>query len=195
MRFRPIRPLAALLGLLLAPLSATAEPLSGDAAREQLFLGQGVEVLRYTTEGLSADEVTLLTTLAQSQRYYAAFAYAPDAGIMAEPTVMAANYHDSASARAAALAQCDQRRSGGAACTLLMEVRPQGWEERALTLSADATEGFQRDFLSVNGPRALAISRQTAGWGIGEGENAADRAQARCAQTPDARDCTVVIAD
>lgn len=187
--------LASFTASLALALPLQAEPLSGDAARGLLFHAERVEVARYTTEGLSAEEADLLTTVAQSQRYYAALAFAPDAGIMAEPTVFAANYHDIANAREAALRECNSRRQGGAACTIALEVRPAGWQARDLQLSADATEAFNVDYQRIRGARALAISARTGSWGIGQGDDPAAMAIAHCEESEGASDCAVVIAD
>lgn len=194
--------LAGLLASLMAtvqPATGFADPVDSDSAREQLFRANRVEVLRYTTEGLTEAEIEALTTVAQAQKYYAALAFAPAAGIIAEPTVMAANYHSLEAARAAALAECDQRRSRGAACVIALEVRPQGWQARDLQLSADATRAFNDDYRRARGPRAFATSASTGSWGIGRGEQAAEDAISACqgeAQgEADVSDCAVVIAD
>jgi hypothetical protein len=60
-----------------------------------------------------ADLVTLdQINQVQPQPYYAALALAPDAGLASEFTALAANYHDEANARAAALAACEANRNG-----------------------------------------------------------------------------------
>jgi hypothetical protein len=174
---------------------AFADPVPGNTARGQLFHAERVEVVRLDVTGLSDQEVALLTQVAQTQKYYAAIAFAPAQGIMAEPTVMAANYHSLDSARAAAEGQCNARRSGGQACRIALEVRPAGYEARDVTLSADATAGFNRDYRRARGERALAISASTGLWSIATGAGAAEAAIAGCQGESAARDCTVVIAD
>jgi hypothetical protein len=182
--------------LLFALASPTlAETVDGDTARGALFPADRVEVVRYDVTGLSAEEVEVLTTVAQTQRYYAALAFAPDAGIMADPTVLSANFHTIDAARGAALAGCNGRRSGGAECRIAIEVRPQGWEARDFQLSADATEAFNSDYRRANGRRAFAISATSGLWGIGRGSAAADEALAACQGDSDVSDCAVVIAD
>lgn len=183
-----------LLALVLAT-PALADPVPGETARGQLFRADRVEVATYDVSGLSEQEVALLTQVAQTQRYYAAIAFAPAQGIMAEPTVMAANYHSLESARAAAQAQCNAQRSGGSACQIAMEVRPSGYAPREVTLSADATEGFNRDYRRARGERALAISPSTGLWSIARGAGAAEAAIAGCRGDTTTNDCTVVIAD
>ena len=181
------------LALLAGP--ALAEPMAGDQAQAMLFPPDEVEVLAYTVEGLSEDEIQLLTQVAAQQNYYAAVAFAPAAGILAEPTVMAANFHDIEAARAAAIAQCNERRSGGRACSVAFEVRPRGWEARPLQLSADATAAFAADFARARAPRVMAISDATGQFGIGTGADAEAQALADCRDAPGAQDCRIVVAD
>jgi hypothetical protein len=183
----------AAIALLAAP--ATAQTVPGEAAQAMLFPSDRVEVLAYTVEGLSEDEITLLTQIAADQKYYAAVAFASAEGILAEPTVMAANFHTIDAARTAARAQCNDRRSGGEACAIAFEVRPRGWEPRALQLSADATEAFAADYARAATPRAFAISTATGQWGVGTGADAAAAALNQCRSAPGAGDCTVVVAD
>ena len=177
------------------PVTATADPVDTATARDQLYRADRVEVLRYDTSGLSDAEVQTLTTVAQTQKYYAALAFAPDAGIMAEPTVMASNYHSIEAAREAALRDCNARRRGGARCAIAMEVRPAGWEPRDLTLSADATTAFNDSYRRERGTRAFAVSASTGQWGIAIGEGAADAAVTACAGEANVSDCAVVIED
>ena len=186
-------PTLAALALLAAP--ALAQPISGESARAQLFPAEGVEVLAYTVEGLSDEEIALLTQVAAGQRYYAAVAFAPAEGILAEPTVMAANFHNIEAARAAATRQCNERRRGGRACAIAFEVRPRGWEARSFQLSADATAAFVADFAPARAPRAFATSQATGQWGVGTGADAAGQALSQCRGAPAATDCAVAVSD
>lgn len=198
MRPAPIpAPIPALLALSLVATAAPAyaETLDAAAARDQLYRADRVEVLRYDMRGLSEQEVATITALAQTQKYYAAMAFAPDAGIMAEPTVLASNYHSPEAAREAAMRDCNARRDGGTPCALAIEVRPAGFEPRDLTLSADATTAFDDDYRRARGTRAFAISAASGQWGIGRGDSAADDAIAACRGDSDVSDCSVVIAD
>lgn len=178
------------------PLPALADPVDSAAAQTQLYIGAQVEVIQVDMSGLSAEETTLLTTIAASQKFYAALAFAPALGIMAEPTMLAANHHSPESARAAALAGCNERRGrSGRACVIALEVRPTGWEARDLSLSADATAGFDTDYRPRRGNRALAASPSTGQWGIGRGRSATDDAMSACQGTPAVSDCVILIAD
>ncbi|WP_417598375.1 5-aminolevulic acid synthase [Pararhodobacter oceanensis] len=185
----------ALCALLASTSAAAADPVDTGAAREQLYRADRVEVVRYHTSGLDEEELQVLTTVAQSQKYYAALAFAPEAGIMAEPTVMSANFHNIEAAREAALSTCNERRSGGARCVIAMEVRPQGWEPRDLQLSADATTHFNDDYRRATGTRAFAISASTGQWGVALGDGAQDEAVTACQGETNVSDCAVVIAD
>ncbi|GAB4268259.1 MAG: hypothetical protein Kow0013_18950 [Pararhodobacter sp.] len=194
MPFRPAFAPALMLGALLAA-PGFADPIDAETAGAALFRPDRVEVVRYDMSGLSEDDVNMLTTLAQTQRYYAALAYAPDAGIMAEPTVLSANFHSVEAARGAALQGCNARRSGGAACRIAIEVRPQGWEARDFQMSADATQAFNEQYRRARGPRAMAISASSGQWGIGRGDAASEDALAACRGEAGVSDCAVVIQD
>ncbi len=191
--------LAALTAILLAPgaLPALADPLTGAEARAQLFHPERVEVVRYDAQGLSDQEVQILTSIAQGQKYYAAVAFAPADGLMSAATVMAANHHSVEAARAAALAECDDRRSNEGRCVIALEVRPAGWQARDLQLSADATAAFAESYPNGRGEAALAVSPTTGLWGLGQGGTAANDALAACATAGenDVADCAVVIVD
>lgn len=188
---------APLLATALVALPALADPVAGAEARAQLFHPEHVEVVRYDAEGLSDQEVQILASVAQGQKYYAAVAFAPADGLMSEATVMAANHHTVAAARTAALAECEERRSAADRCVIVLEVRPAGWQARDLQLSADATAAFDNEYPMRGGESALAVSPESGLWGIGSGTNAAADALATCAQAGDAPagDCVVVIAN
>lgn len=178
-----------------APLMASADVVDVREARRQLYRADRVEVVRYDMRGLSDQEQEVLTTVAQTQKYYAAVAFAPDDGIMAEPTVMSANYHNIDAAREAAMSECNERRSGGARCIIALEVRPSGWEARDLQLSADATEDFNDNFRRGRGTRVFAISASSGQWGIGRGDAAEADALSACEGDTDVNDCSAVIVE
>ena len=186
---------AMVLTACIAPLAAMADPVDTRTARAQLFREDRVEVVNYDVSGLSDEEVEILTLVAQSQKYYAAVAFAPREGIMAEPTVLAANHHSIDAAREAATSGCNERRSGGQSCVIALEVRPQNWEAQDLQLSADATTGFNDDYRRSGGTRAFAISLISGQWGIGRGDSAEDDAISACQGDTDVSDCAIVIAD
>jgi len=185
-----------LLATALAALPALADPVTAAQASAQLFHPEHVEVVRYDTQGLSDQEVQILASVAQGQKYYAAVAFAPADGLMTEATVMAANHHNVDAARTAALAECNARRSADARCVIALEVRPASWQARDLQLSADATAAFGADYANTP-PAALSVSPATGLWGLGDGANATTDALAACATagTEPVQDCMVVIAD
>lgn len=180
---------------LLAPLIALADPVAPDAAGALLYHPEHVEVVRYNAEGLSDQEVQILASVAQGQKYYAAVAFAPADGLMSEATVMAANHHSTEAARTAALAECEDRRANPGRCVTVMEVRPAGWAPRDLQLSADATAAFGENFPEREG--VMAISPATGLWGMAAGANAPAEALAACAEAGDAPagDCVVAITE
>lgn len=180
-----------------ALLAATGLPVMAQdlpdlrEARDLVFAEDGAvewEVMPH--DSLSDIEIATLEQLnqIQPQPYYAAMAIAPDAGLQAATTSLAANYHDEENARTAALAACETARSGGAACVVVMVIRPEGYEEgRALQLSSEATQALRREYRRLNrADRALATSASTGQWGVGEGREAALEA---CG----AEDCEIVI--
>jgi len=135
-------------------------------------------------EGLSQTDIATLEqiNLIQPQPYYAAMAIHPPSGLASDRTSLAANYHDEDNARAAALAAC------GAGCTVVMAIRPQGWQPgRALQLSAEATAALTGAYRALpRRARAMAISPATGQWGIGASR---DEAVSACG----APDCRAVI--
>lgn len=180
----------ALVGLV--PLAAVAQTVSGSVAQGQVFPPDRAEVVFYDTQILSNEERPIVTQIAQGQKYYAAMALAPDHGLMHPATVLAANYHDVAMARAAALRECDGLREGGRDCVIVLEVRPAGWAAREVQMNADATTAFLNDYLTGSGARAMALSLQSGEWGLGRGTNAAADAMAECAAAAaPATDCTL----
>lgn len=160
---------------------------------------EAFEIRFYRGAGITDEQRVLLQRVAESQPYYAAFAIAPDVGLMAEPSTAAANQHNLEAARRDALAACDAKRQGGTPCVVVLEVTPRGWEPRDFQLNRAATEAFTGPYRSLAAPKAFAISDTTAEWGYGQGATAAaarEAAIAACAARPAApRDCVVVSAD
>jgi len=174
--------------ILLSAVAASAEPLTGRAAKKLMFPAKGALVEMRPEAGLSAQDQTVLATVAAQQPYYGAIAISPGEGLMSEATVAAANYHDTAAAGTAALADCNARKKAAPACVIAALIRPEGYEARALQLSLDATAALRKDYGGKGS--ALAISAATGAWGLGQG---AEAAVAACAAKAAATDCTVVI--
>ena len=189
MKFRPIR-----LGLLCLTAFAIAAPALAQElpnlreARRLVFAEDGAvegEVILH--ESLSETDVAILNQLVETQAYYAAIAIAPEMGLASEATIAAANYHDEANARTAALAACNEARTSGPACVVVLVIRPEGWEPgRPLQLSTDATAALRGDFRRLGRNRVMAISETTGQWGIGSDLT---EALAACGET----DCRAVI--
>ena len=189
MKFRPIR-----LGVLCLTAFAIAAPALAQElpnlreARRLVFAEDGAvegEVILH--DSLSETDVAILNQLVETQAYYAAIAIAPEMGLASEATIAAANYHDEANARTAALAACNEARTSGPACVVVLVIRPEGWEPgRPLQLSTDATAALRGDFRRLGRNRVMAISETTGQWGIGSDLT---EALAACGET----DCRAVI--
>ena len=191
MRIRLILAASLMFGL---ASGASAEVLTGKAAKKALFSGADVAVQVMKQAFLVDNQAEVLGTVAAQQPYYGAIAVSPDEGLMSEATIAAANYHSVEAASVAALAGCDGARKGEKACVIVALVRPKGWEVRALQMSVDATAAFRKDYGGKGA--ALAVSAATGAWGMAKGENASEAAIAACAaKIPDAQDCSVIIVD
>ena len=193
----------AILGLTILAIAAPAlaqELPNLRQARRLIFAEDGAvqgEVIPHPS--LSATDLAILEQLVPTQKYYAAVAIAPDFGLMSEATIAAANYHDEANARAAALAACDAARLASAEdadadeavasteCAIVLVIRPEGWEPgRALQLNSDASAALRGAYRRLGRPRVMAISDSTGNWGMGTDAAAA---LAACGET----DCRAVV--
>lgn len=187
----------ALLGLVWAPeLLAQDLPGRRDALRQVFEADAPIETVIFPDPSLNDAEVQLLSNavtqgLLPDMVYYGAIAIAPDRGL-ADPqtTIAVGNFHDAEAASAAARSRCDAARDGeGAACVVVMQVRPAGWAEgAALQLSSGAVEALRGEFRGAGRPRVFSISPGTGNFGIGADDAAANLA---CG----AADCRPVVAD
>jgi hypothetical protein len=182
---------ALLLALAAGPALAQELPNLREA-RGFLFAEDGAVEWEVSADpALDPDDAATLDAIntIQPQPYYAALALAPDAGLASEVTALAANYHDEANARAAAMAACEANRDGeGRPCIVGLVIRPQGWEPgRPLQLSAQATAALNDAYRAMpRRARAFAISPATGQWGLGSGRA---EAVAACG----APDCVAVV--
>ena len=184
---------AVLCAALFAATATTAEPISGKAAKKALFAPLKAEVQIMPEAGLAADQAQTLALVGESQPYYGAVALAPDEGLMSEATVAAANFHDTASAAAAALADCNGKRKTASDCVIAAYIRPKGWKDAAFGLSSDATASFKSYDMKTG---ALAISAATGAFGMAAGAGAGEKALANCAAKNEmANDCVVAVQD
>ena len=178
---------------LIAASPALAEPMSGKEAKKLLFAPVKAEVEIMHEAGLPADQAEVLKTVGVGQPYYGAIAIAPDEGLMSEATVAAANFHDTASAATAALADCNGKKKTESECVIAAYIRPEGWQEVGFGLSSDATAAFEGYNMKSG---ALAISPATGAFGLAKGEGAADKALQGCtAMNELATDCALAIRD
>lgn len=179
---------------LIAAGAAVAEPVTGKAARKALLSTKGAEVEIMAVAGLPQDQSKVLEMVAGDQPYYGAIAISPDEGLMSEATFAAANYHDTASASAAALMECNAKKTGESDCVVAALIRPKNWKDTGFQLSRAATVGFKDDYDMEGG--ALAISMSTGLFGIANGEGAGPAAVAACAaKSEKANDCRIAVAN
>lgn len=184
------------LAAVLAATTLQAEPMTGKAAKKQLFTIKRTEVAVRDHPALTETDAAVLQQVGAQQAYYAAIAFSPDEGLASEATVAGTNFHDTAAAEAFALKACNAlRKDGSAECAIAAVVLPKGWEERDLQLSVSATAMLRGDYRKGKGPKALAISPSTGQWAVETGDDAGDAALAACAQQAQTDDCTVVVAD
>lgn len=184
----------ALICLLTAtPVLAQDLPDQG-AAKRLLFSTRNSTITVLPQPFLAAEDIAALEAMPKvaGLKYYGALAAAPNAGLQAETSTGAFNYHSLDAARKAAVAGCDAKRSGGASCVVVAEVTPRNYQDgRALTLSQDASAVVSgRDFRRAGSNATLAISPSSGSWGLGDGSAAAI---ATCAASG-ARDCEAVVA-
>jgi len=188
------RILAASAVLIAVSLPALAEPLSGKEAVKLVFPPEASEVEMLPVQGLPAESATLLQQVVKDYAYYAAVAIAPDEDILkSEATMLVANHNSAETAAAAALAGCNNARTGGGDCVVAAIVRPKNWQARALQLSVEGTLALQNDY-GKRGERAMATSAETGFFGLAQGAGAQGAALAACA-AKGATDCVVAVAD
>ena len=186
-----LRPAVLALAMSAIALPALAQELPNlREARRLVFAERGaVEVELIEHDSLSDTDRAILQSpqLSGAISYYGAIAIAPGMGLASEATVAAANYHDEDNARRVALEGCEEARSSGPSCIVVLVVRPEGWEPgRSLQLNTEASAALRGDYRRLGRDRAMAISVATGQWGIGEDE---ETAVANCGQ----EDCRVVV--
>lgn len=191
--------LAAVLAAVLAPVAAGADPVDEASAREALFdlSGRTVQIVGYPQ--LTEQDREVLRLAASELDYYAAIAMAPDEGVLADATVVTANFHGVSAADAAAVRACNGRREGGADCVVVARTLPSGHSPQMLELSREATEAFREAYAGQQGPKAMAISPATGKYAVAAGRaDAAVAALADCnAQAAELgeRDCELAVRD
>lgn len=182
--------------LIIAGGAVAAAPMGGKQARKEVFAAKGADVQVIAQDALSQSDMTVIAQVAAQQPYYGAVAISLSEGLMSEATVAAANYHDVAPARDAALKSCEARRKEASKpCVIVAEIRPKGYAPRALQLSASATDALKSTYRKGRGPKALAISPSTGKWAIAKGEGAVQSALAQCGAEAGVADCDIAVQD
>lgn len=152
--------------------TAHGQAMDRGAISDMLYPGVAPEVELLPQDFLPADQAALLKTVGVSQPYYGAIAVSPDEGIMVKATVAAANYHTTEAAAATALEGCNAARKGARACEVVALIRPKGWQQHPVQLSAAATEVFEDQYRG-RGTKAFAISTVTGDFGFATSADAA----------------------
>jgi hypothetical protein len=173
---------------------ALAEPLKAADARKALPRDKGVAVEMIAHPKLPPDQAKVLAMVAQGQAHYGAVAFSPDDGLMSEATVAAVDFHSTEAAAKAAAADCDGKRKGRAPCAVVALIRPAGWTQQPLQMSASAAEAFRKDY-GRSGQRAMALSVGSGKFGLGKGDAAQILALSACNAGNAAADCALVVAD
>jgi hypothetical protein len=163
-------------------------------ARDMLFRENGRSVSVPELDFLGAAERRALETYGAQFAYYGAMAVSPGDRVDSGSAVALANFHSPQAAQAAALAGCEARRKTGAPCIIVATIAPRRFEQRALTLSVEATAALKDEYRKLDTPKAFAISPSTGAWAFARGDGA--RALDQCAgKASGAGDCRVVVAD
>ncbi|WP_159804916.1 5-aminolevulic acid synthase [Litoreibacter roseus] len=142
---------------------------------------------------LDQKQEEILAALVSNIPYFGAIALNKDEGLFVDWLQAAAQHHDAAAARSAALAHCEaSKKPGSSACIVVLEVRAAGQGEQ--TLSAPAAEALRTEYRKLRAPKAFAISRSTGNFGFARGDAEAALTACETAGTS-ADDCTVLVAD
>ena len=170
-----------------------ADVMDTKTARQQLFAekGYGIQVSGRLSDQDRQTVIAVIPLIAkqlnQPVRYFASIAYSPDDGLVHEALQGAMNYHTTDAADAAAIAACNKTKSPGTqVCRVAARVVPKRYEPSELTLSVEATIGFNKTFRKTRGAKSFAISEATGAWGMGTTD---DAAKGRCG----VGDCKIVI--
>ncbi|MCV6593360.1 MAG: hypothetical protein OIF48_10440 [Silicimonas sp.] len=187
----------ALSGLLATPVSA--EVMTGAEAKKQLFSRKGhvVQVSDRLTDlqkKIVRGVIPLMAKqLRQPVRYYASIAFSPDDGMVHDSLQAAMNHHSYAASDAAAVKACNGLKSKGAqSCRVAARVVPKRFKTRDLTLSLDATVGFQTTYLKARGAKSFAVSASAGNWGMGASDA---QALKNCELNGTPGDCRVIVRD
>ncbi len=186
--------LLAMLICLAAP--ASPQDVTSRTAAAQLFASDSkiVQVSGSLSKKEHGTIKALLPLMEQQMQgavsYYSSIAYAPDQGLVSDALQGAFNHHSVEAADRAALRACTAAKPRGAGgCRIAARILPRGYEKRPLTLSASATQAFERRFTRLAAPKSFAISPSTGAWGLGRD----DRTAINGCRRSGASDCRVTI--
>lgn len=188
---------------------AGADPMTSDAAKAQLFPTDAmiVHVLdtsvfkgsmkRYVEQSIKQlrSRRSLRDFLAAGYAYYGGVAfpvdgYGDDVPESIQLPTIATQLNTPGAAQRAAVEKCQELY--GATCAAAALLLPKGYQTRDLTLSQAASHTVLNKWSGTSGPRYLAYSPSTEGWGTSEGSDAtARRAIEDCKKS----DCIIAIAD
>ncbi len=190
---------------------AQADPVDEATAKRALFGVRGVELALAPDAGLTEAQAEIISKILGGLRdgdlanYYGSVAVSPDFfTLMAENPGQAVltglmqvseRLHSPAAADKAALRACNEARiRGQAPCVVAGRVLPRRFEDRALTLSVNATRDF-RAYRRADSPKAFAVSRDSRSYALSSGEGAVEQALENCNLAAPKADCYTAILD
>lgn len=194
---------AAIVALVATTAVGQTAPLTGKTAKKILFSPRGTEFTIVQQDFMTQADVDTLNLMSgmkefKSVFYYGAIAASPSDGLANKTTVATADHHSIEAAGNAAMAECNNLRSGGAKCVVVAHIAPKKYVPRELQLSASASAAFKKIYLKGRGAKAMATSPSTGVFAISKGDGAAEAAMATCAAKAAEKggsDCQIVIQD
>jgi hypothetical protein len=187
---------AAALALGAAAPQASAQPVDGKTAKRMLFSTRGAEAQLANVDFMDDAVAKALRAVANQIPYYGAIAVSPGEPASSNLMSTMANYHSVDAASAAALANCNSRRTSGKPCVVIAVITPKKYKPQPLTMSVQATQAFNGNYRKMKAPKGMAISEKAGVFGFDRGDGG--RALARCsaaAAERGASDCRLVISD
>lgn len=184
------------LALALVATASQAQTVDSRAAKGMLFSVKGAKAQVADLDFVDASVAKALKAVAGQIPYYGAIAVSP--GEPTESNLMStmANFHSIEAASAAALANCNGRRTTGKPCVIVAAITPKRYKPQPLTLSVEATGAFNTAYRKLKAPKGLAISDKAGVFGFdrGDGGRALSKCQSAAAALK-ASDCRLVILD
>ena len=194
-RFAPALISTVALIVSITALPAAAEPLDSKTAKKMLF-GKGSTVELGQVDFIDKAVAKAIKQAAGQIPYYGAIAVSPGEPTASNLMATMANYHSPDAAQKAALDNCNSRRTTGKPCVVIATITPKKFKTQPLTLSAEATKVFGKEYRKLKAPKAMAISPSTGTFGADRGDGG--RALSKCnaaAQAKGGADCQIIIID